>query len=212
MREPSGTGRLVLLAVVLLVVACQPVDELSTGPAAGGEAAEPDAWGSEDLGDLTTATGDIAREWDADARLVKVSVRLDDELAWEEASTTYVAPDADRLLVITASEEGTEDERPTLETLGFEALPPEAVDELARLPADVVPPDSAAERAADALDDCDYPDDPHQVLYANGAPGSWDGTSWVSEPEWTVAVTSEGGGVRLDLGGSVVEDPCFELP
>lgn len=202
-----------LLAVALLMVSCQPVDELSTGASADGEEpTEPEVWGTEDLGDLRLATGEMAREWDADAQLARVSVRLDDDLAWVEATTTYVAPDAARLLVLTASDEGVTEEQPTLETLGFEAPPADALAELPDLAADVVPPATAAEQAMDPLDDCDLPEDPRQVIYSNGAPGSWEGTSWSSEPAWTVSVATEGGGVRLDLDGSVPEDPCYELP
>lgn len=212
MRELSGRGLIVLLTVVALTAACQPVDELSTTSATDGEASEPVAWGTDDLGDLRSAAGEAARDWDGDARLVKVSVRLDSDLAWEEATTTYVAPDADRLLVLIASEDGLAEEEPTLETLGFESPPAAAVDELPELPQDVIPPATAAERAMDPLDECDVSDDPRQVLYSNGAPGSWDGSAWVSEPTWVVSVTSEDGGVRLGVDGAVAEDPCYEVP
>lgn len=212
MRVRTGRGLLVLLAFAAAVVGCQPVDELSRGAEPDGEPSETLAWGTDDLGDLRVAGREAAREWDGDARLVKVSVRLDDDLAWVEATTTYVAPDADRLLVVTASEEGITEEEPTLETLGLEAPPAEALAALPELPGDVVPPATAAERATDPLDDCGVGDDPRQVLYSNGVPGSWDGSSWVSEPAWAVSVTSDGGGVRLGLDGSVAEDPCYELP
>ena len=76
------------------------------------------------------------------------------------------------------------------------------MDELPDLPDDALEPAELAAAAAPALEQCDASGDVAAVIYANGAPESWDGQAWASAPVWRATVLTPTGGavVRPDDG------------
>ena len=206
---PSLLAVVAGLATALLLVACEPVEEAVTNdeaPEAAGDAVVRD-----DLEGILDTTDVPAQEWDEDARVVDLSVRLVDDTP-RAARVTYLAPDADRLLVIDVGEDGLEEEQPTFETLGFEPVPASAVGDVAPVPEGLVEPTEVADDAAEAIEECGL-DGIREVLYATGAPAAWDGSQWTSAPEWTVTVLDEdGAGVVLDAAGEPTAEPCITVP
>ena len=191
------------------LAACQPVDddvgfdEQSPAPA--------DADGSSsDLDRLLERTQAAADEWDADARLVELSLTLDED-GPSSGRATYVGPDAARLLVVDVSGDSVEEQQPTAETLGFEPVPGDALQEVPEPPDDLVEPGQWPESVDDALDECEV-DEPREVLYATGAPAAWDGSAWADEPRWRVTVLDdEGQGAVLDHDGAPRAEPCIDV-
>src|SRR5690606_2225019 len=116
---------------------------------------------------------------------------------WTSASTMYLAPDADRFLVVTAGE-GPGQQRPTLATLGIEAVSAHAVAEIPPFPELAQGPLALAEAAQDPLEACGADGKVTSVVYGTGAPASWDGERWTEPPRWTATVSSSGGAVVLD--------------
>lgn len=208
-RHALAAARWGLAAGAIALAACQPVDD-----DVGLESSSPTPGDADvaitDLDGLLEATEASAGEWDADARLVELSVGMDDG-SLTEGRATYVGPDADRLLVVEVTGSGIDEQQPTAETLGFEPVPRDALDEVPEPPGDLVEPGELPEEAADALDHCGV-DDPHEVLYATGAPAAWDGTAWADAPSWRVTVLDEEGeGVVLGHDGTPRPEPCIEV-
>lgn len=192
------------------LVACQPVDDEvdldQPSPTPDGDPAVSVT----DLDGLLQTTETAAGEWDADARLVELSVSLE-EGEPVSGRATYVAPDAARLLVVDVSEGSVDEQQPTAETLGFEPVPGDALGEVPTPPGDLVEPRDVPEAASDVLDACGV-DDAREVLYATGAPAAWDGSSWADSPEWRVTVLDdEGEGAVLDHDGTPRSEPCIDV-
>lgn len=215
--EQAGRGRrcALLLAVAVLLAACQPVDEVEPGAAESAAGERTDSSGADlDLTTVEAAAEAVATEWDRGARVVELSVRLDADGSSRQARVSYVAPEADRMLVVTVDGSGSSSQELTLETLGFAPLPREAVASIPALPAAVVEPPAAvrAVEEREALEACVDEGPPQEVLYATGAPGAWDGGGWAPAPVWSLAVLAPGGGVRVNVDGTVPDEPCLSVP
>lgn len=121
---------------------------------------------------------------------------------WERVRLTYVAADADRMLTIRAAEgEALRIQRPRLAGLSLPELPPEAIEVMRPLPADVLEPRDLAVAARMALADCGADGEPVlAVLYATGAPAGWDPTAgrWSPLPTWRATVVTTTVGVSVD--------------
>jgi hypothetical protein len=217
--NPRRVSRLpavaVLLVALLLLGACQPVDsELGTGVVeddvptgeAGPARGAPTAGSAlpDDLGALLAEHAGSAAQWQGGATPVEVVATLDGD-RWVAASITYLAPDADRFLLISTGPEGTNQQRPTLATLSLEPVPDVALADVPPLPELAQPPVVLVEDAAAALEGCDAGDDVAVVVYATGAPASWDGERWTEEPAWTAVLSTEDG------QGAVVDPVTGEL-
>lgn len=214
-----GRGaRVLAVAVVLggLAAACQPVD--SGVPAAGEETvvegtAPPEAaeQGSElagDLTDLLSSLESVAAEWQEDAAVAEILAAVEGEV-WRRATVTFLAPDADRMLVLQVDQAGTSQQRPTLETLELEPVSADGLADMPPLPDGALPPGALVERAGEALEECGI-GDVDSVLYSTGAPAAWDGTSWTEPPAWTATLAGgegDSGAADGDQGGAVAVDP-----
>lgn len=180
------------LAVCLLLAACQPVEEAvpraprTASAAAAAAAAEgatssptprlgaPDEGVPPTLPEALARTDRVAREWQAGPRLTQLRVVTGGAvLALVEA--TYVAPEADRFLVVTLTPDGDEQQRTTLDALGLVPVTEEALDEVPDLPAVVLDPFALlAACGSDAA----------ELLVLSGAPEAWDGETWEPAPRW----------------------------
>ena len=204
----------VLAAVAL--AACQPVDQPVVAPSQDAAPSDADLLGNPDeefptdLAELRAFGLQRAVLWQDDPRLSVVVVYLDGEgdgggdgggggggQAWERVRLTYVAPDADRILTVEAVPDGgARVERQTLSGLQLQPITAAGVAELPDLPDDALEPAALAAAAAPALEQCDAAGDVAAVIYANGAPESWDGQAWASAPVWrTTVLTPDGGAV-----------------
>lgn len=193
------SGPLVLLLVMLLA-GCQLVDSAEDLQPADPDPDAPDAdtlLGSPEedfpstLAGLQAYVEPEALTWQDAPRLVDVTVWLERQ-EWTQVRATYVAAEADRLLTVRATPERLRVERPLLEGLQLPELPPEALQALGPLPEDVLEPAALAAAAVPALRDCDAGDEPvRSVLYATGAPGSWDGERWTATPDWRATVVTD---------------------
>lgn len=214
------TALFAVVVVGLAPLACQPVDELEE---VGGPSTEAD--GVEEANrrgaPLRGEPGSVAEaidraqteaaQWQDGARLAEVFVDLADDGDFAAVRLTYLAPDAERLLAIRVDEDGTSQERPSLDTFGLAAMPGSALEELPPLPEGAREPSDLLAAAEDALAHCEAPN-PTQVLYATEAPQAWDPDSqvWTTELDWTVTVSDEdGAGVVLD---PVTAEPAGCLP
>lgn len=202
-----------LLAGSLLAVACQPVDtEVAEGepvdardtgapPAAAGTPGAPTSATAApaDLTALLEVQASTAAQWQAGARPVELVASLDDG-RWTGTTILYLAPDADRFLLVSADAGGAAQQRPTLATLGLEPVTGPGVEAVPPLPELVLDPVALAAAAAGALAACDAGGDVTSVAYTTGAPATWDGQAWVEPPVWTATVAA-------DDGAGVVVDP-----
>lgn len=208
MLTASGVARVIAAALpLLLLTACQPVDDglPSSDDSAEGAVGRPgpgapevDSRMPEDLPMLLAEHAGTAAQWQDGAIPVEIVAELEAG-GWVSATVVYLAPDADRFLVITVDGEGTDQQRPTLETLGVEPVPEPALAEVPPLPQRARSPEALAEGARPALEGCGTDDDPVTVLYMTGAPATWDGSTWTEPPAWTATVsTAEGAGAVVD--------------
>jgi hypothetical protein len=194
-----------------LLLACQPVDPDLAGPGAESPtaAAGPDVAGGAQVADDLTALlaehAGTAAQWQAGATPVEIVTQLEDG-RWRSAAITYLAPEADRFLLVRTGPDGTSQERPTLEALGIAAIPELALAQVPPLPELAQPPVALVARAEPALASCEIDGDVAVVLYATGAPAAWDGDRWTEEPRWTATLSGgEAGAVVVDpvTGGPV---------
>ncbi len=209
-----------VLALAAAVAACQPVDappprDDSTDDLPAPDAtAEPGAPATsrvpQSLDGLTSQLETVAQEWQADPVMAEIHVSLADT-TWTQALVTYVAADADRLLVVDVSADGMSQQRPTFSTLGLQPISAAGVEELPALPDAAQDPQELAAAAAPLLDECGYDSTVASVLYASGAPVAWDGERWTEEPAWTATVaTPDGDSVLLDpVSGALAREDCL---
>jgi hypothetical protein len=211
-------GPVVCVLLMALVVACQPAGEPALDPADGavGQSVEgEDAVGAPARGMPGTLAGLVergrvpAQEWQPDPRLVEVWVALDEEQRPARANLTYVAADADRLLVVRVDGDGVSLEQPTLRTLQLAEVSAAGLDAIPELPDGVLDPTALAEAAEPALDECDLSAPVRTVVYATGAPMSWDGQRWTAEPQWTANLLVEDGGTVVDPADGAGTGACF---
>ncbi len=213
----SRAGLCFAAVLVLLALGCQPVEPTDLGDddaPIGGEAAT-DPVGSPDqalpatLDELFTALHSTAAQWQNAPVVSEVLVNLDGDGAWREASVTYLAPDADRFLVVQLSAEGTSQEQPTLEGLELSAVPEPALAEVPD-PDGLLDPSALIDAAEPTLDECGVGAPPGTVLYASGAPAAWDGERWTEPPQWTATVSFEAtAAVDARSGEPTRADPCI---
>lgn len=204
------------VSALLLAAACQPVapdgEALGSATVSGeGEQTPVGAPASgvpDTLAALLERAGSSAAEWQAEARPVAVFAGLADGVV-QRAQVTYLAPDADRFMVITVSPDGASQERPTLGTLALEAVDAPGMEQVPALPEGALDPFPLVAAAADALAACGIGGDPDAVLYATGAPAAWDGQSWAEQPAWTATIRSgDEGAVQVDPTSGALQDGC----
>jgi hypothetical protein len=204
-------------SALVLAAACQPVapdgDEL--GPAAASGEGDQTPVGApasgvpDTLAALLESVGSSAAEWQVAARPVEVFAGLAGG-AVQRAQVTYLAPDADRFMVVTVSPDGTSQERPTLETLGLAPVDAPGMEQVPAPPEGTLDPFPLAAAAADALAACGLGGDPGAVLYATGAPAAWDGQTWTQQPAWTATIrVADEGAVQVDpTSGEALPGSC----
>lgn len=200
-----------LLAAALLLAsalsACSVAEE--TGPtqiqpsgaaAAGDQTAlgSPDTDWPRTLPALQAVALPEAQTWQEQPVLADATVWLDPEGSWERVRLTYVAGAADRMLTYRSRPDELRVERPLLSGLQLPELPTAAVEEIPALPADALEPADLAEASATALADCGADGPVRAVLYATGAPATWDGSRWTRTPSWQATVVTEEVGVTVD--------------
>lgn len=212
-----------VVAVTLLLAACQP----SGGPAADGTPPEsvattvdrrgaPSTGVPQNLTDLVARGDETAVTWQDEPTLAEIAVTLDTDGRWESARLLYLAAEADRYLSLQLSPDGLAEQRPLLEsTLQLQPVPAAGLEQVPPLPDGTLDPLPLAEAAADALAACGVEGAVVDVLYASGAPFSWDaGTqTWRAVPEWTATLTDDAGfGVAVDpvSGAPDDDDACLE--
>jgi hypothetical protein len=215
--RPAARVVTVLCAAIVLA-ACQPVDSPPPAirdPVATGSPVErlgrPVLGLADDLATLRAQTDPLAAQWQHGARLAELAVELDGP-SWQAATVTYVAPDADRILVLRATADGIVQQRVTLDTLELQPVPAAGVTAIPTLPPGTLEPAALVEAAGPALGDCGVAGRPDRVLYATGAPVAWDGARWSERPRWRATVMAGDGGAVVDptTGGPADGDPvCF---
>jgi hypothetical protein len=207
------------LTGLLAMGACQPVDRLdlddesapedtATGPGASGLPAT--------LDELVERGDALAREWQREPVLAELAVSLDGE-RWKRARLLYLAGDADRFLSLRLEPDRVSQERVTLETLGLEPVPREALAAVPDLPAGTLAPAELVEAAQPHLDGC-LEGPPSEVIYDTGAPATWEGEAWADPPVWSATLwhaSAEGGGGqgrRVDpTTGEPVDELCAQV-
>lgn len=206
------------LAVLAAAAGCQPV-ESEVPPAEDVPAGAIDGdGGTGTAGDTGTLPSDVptlladleqtAAEWQPETVIVEVAIALDGE-RWREASVTYLAPDADRMLLVQADAEGTRQQRPTLETLDLEPVAAAGLAEVPPLPAGLLEPRALVEGAGEALEECST-GEVRSVLYSSGAPAAWDGAAWTEPPAWAATLAGPDGGLVVDpVTADALPDGCL---
>lgn len=195
------------LGIAAVLAACQPVDDFDEAVDEDPAAGQVDRRGAPATGLPATLAATLTRtdveavRWQEGARIAEVAVEVDgDRLT--EVRVTYVAPDADRLLTVTLTDEGLREERPTLGAFDLESIPAEALGQLPPWPEGLQEPTALVEGSGQAFDACDVEGAPDAVLYASGAPLAWDPEAgdWGVPLGWTATVSTgdDGDGVVLD--------------
>jgi hypothetical protein len=219
---PAATFRQALVAALLAggLAACEPTDDRALNeppPDPPGEPApdvvgRPDGTGLSTLPELLAHSDQLAGEWQPAPVLAEILVRLADR-EWAGAHLLYLAAEADRFLAVRLTADGVAQERPTLATLGLEAIGEEGIAAIPPFPGDVIEPRDLADAAEDALRGCGF-GWAEAVLYATGAPAAWDGQAWAEPPGWTATVLAVDGAVTVDprTGDADPQRPCVALP
>lgn len=205
--------RAAAVLTALLVTACQPAGAPAPGPttlASEAGLGAPPAGMPQSLDALLERTEPAALEWQDDPRLAELTVDVAEDGRWIAARALYLAADADRSLSLRLSAGGLAQQRPTLATLGLEPVSGEGLEAVPPLPDDAAEPTALLAAAQPLMGDCGATPPATQVLYATGAPVSWDGTAWSVPPEWTATVLDgEASGVVLDPTGAPAAQPCL---
>ena len=158
------------------------------------------------LDELLATFESTATQWQSEPVVAEIVVELE-SAAWTNAAVTYLAPDADRFLLLRMTAEGMSQERPTLEAFDLLPVTAEGVEEIPS-PDGLLDPSTLVDAAADVLDDCGV-GEPTAVVYATGAPAAWDGERWTETPQWAATVTGEGAAILdPETGASSTGDPC----
>lgn len=191
------------LAVVVLV-ACQPVDDVGPDPRRTVEQVTqtpldaPVRGMPTSLAELVERAEPEARAWQDEPVLAEILVDVEAGGGWRRAQLTYVAANADRLLTVTVTADQVSDELTTLDALQLRPVSARAMRQVPALPVDVLQPAELVTRGREALRACGFRATPTGVLYATGAPAGWNGRRWAAPPEWTATVTSDRGAAQLD--------------
>lgn len=192
-------------AAALLLAGCQLVDRpLAEDDPTAEEAPSPQLGRPDDtfptsLAELLAFGRQEAATWQDDPRLTDLTVWLDERGEWVEVRVGYVAADAERLFTLRAVPNRMVQERPLLAGLELVPLTAAAVEELPPFPDDALAPTDLGLAAEDGLAQCDAAGGPvRAVVYATGAPGAWDGSTWTSVPAWRATVVTAAGGVVVD--------------
>ncbi|MDQ3973661.1 MAG: hypothetical protein M3276_04905 [Actinomycetota bacterium] len=209
-RRGRGLRSLAAATLLLAGMACQPVDppagDSSTAPdISGGRLGAPVGGMPVRLEELVQRGGQMAAQWQPDPVLVELWVALDERGSWTQAHLTYLAPDADRFLVVHISPSASRVERPTLATLGLRPVPAEGLAQVPPRPAGTREPADMARFGRRALAACGVGAPPRAVRYSTGAPAGWDGVRWADPPVWTATVTDE-------RDASAIVDPVTGAP
>ena len=209
-RHAPPVARCIVITLGLLLVACQPVDDEVDLDQQSPAPEEEDGAAGADFDRILSAADEAADEWDAAARLVEISVSVEDG-APVSGRVTFLGPDAARLLVVEVTGDTVEEQQPTAETLGFEPVPADALSEVPEPPEDLVEPDGLVDDLGGVLVGCGV-DEAREILYATGAPAGWDGSAWVDAPQWRVTVVGEdGAGAVLEPDGEPRSEPCIDV-
>ena len=206
---------LLVAAVAMLAIACQPSDDPRETVGQGEQAApeEPPvgvvAGGvPQTLGGLFDRVDEPAGEWQSGARPAEILTRMSEESVGS-ARVTFVSGGADRFLVVNLSDDGMSQDAPSLAGLELGILPSGAVDEIE--PADALADAPALiDAAAPALDECGFGDEVTSVLYTTGAPAAWTGDAWAEAPSWRGLLrVGDAGTVHVDpRSGELSDDGC----
>lgn len=207
------------LMLVVGLVACQPLDPAATqspddDPGATGPRLGAPATGvPDDLAALLERGAQAAGEWQADARVSEAALALTPDGRAASAQLTYLAPDADRMLVQEFSDAGATQTRVTLATLSLQSIAADALAALPPFPSDAQPVEALVAAAQPALAQCGGAA-PTRAVFRTGAPYAWDGERWTQELRWTVDVISthgEGAAITLDPVTAAPTAPCTTL-
>ena len=193
-------------AFAALAVACQPADDNPLDEPADAGVEVPDG-----LDELEGMAAEVVEDWDASAVLTEVQAELADDGEVEAGRLTYTGPGSATVLLVDVGPDAVTSSTATLETLGLEPVPAEA---LADVPAlDAPDPVEVAAEAGPALAECGH-GSPREVRYTSGAPEAWDGSRWRAELVWAVNVLGDGGGVVYGDPAAVGSDDatCVDIP
>ncbi len=209
--------RVAAALIMLLVAACQPAGAPSAAPSQGSPARDgrraPERGVPQTLDELVARVEPAALEWQDEPHLAEVSVALGADGSWTQARAVSLAAGADRLLTGGVTPDGLFQQRTTRSTLGLQPVSGDGRVELPARPDDVAEPRHLVAAAEAPVAACDA-GPVVQVLYATGAPVSWDGQAWSVAPEWTATLTdAQGAGATVDpAGDGPVADPCIAAP
>jgi hypothetical protein len=199
----SRRGPALVVAAALALAACQPVDDYGAGDretppsAAASPLGAPEQGMPGNLAELLERATAVAREWQDEPRVAEIRVSLGARGRWESAEVTYLAPSADRILTVTLSADGVARELSTLATLNLRPVSARGLALLPDLPPEAQEPSALARGARAALRRCGVGAAAEAVLYATGAPVSWNGRRWTAPPAWTATVVTARGGVQV---------------
>ena len=158
------------------------------------------------LDELRATFESTATQWQADPVVAEIVIELD-SAAWTNAAVTYLAPDADRFLLLRMTPDGMSQERPTLEAFDLLPVTAEGVEQIPS-PDALLDPSTLVDSAADVLDNCGV-GEPTTVIYATGAPAAWDGERWTETPQWAATVSGEGAAILdPETGVASTSNPC----
>lgn len=215
-RATSRLAGLCAAVVLLCAPACQfggPVGGApSAAPAAPPPLGSPEEEFPTTLAELRAFGRAQAVTWNDDPLLADATVWLSPSGRWERVRLSYVAAHADRLLTLLGDRESVRVQRPTLAGLGLLPLDETGAAALPPFPEDALEPVSLGEAAQPALADCGTPGTVRAVVYATGAPGSWDGQEWTLLPTWRATVVTPRGGVSVSPADGTAYAPltCVE--
>ncbi len=195
------------LVVWALLSGCQLADQpqrTDAGAQSSTDGAPPPALGSPEtdwpstLGGLQAFAEPEAFTWQDEPVLADLTVWLQPDGTWERVRLSYVAAEADRMLTYRSRPDQLRIERPRLAGLQLPELPDRAVAEMVPFPDAALEPVDLATAAAGPLAECGAEAPAQAVLYATGAPASWDGTTWTRIPSWRATVVTPEAGVVVD--------------
>ena len=195
---------LALLALTGLAAGCQLVDEPIPPPRTPTPSGLPPLGSPGEefpttIAELQAFTRPEAQVWQEEPVLTDVTVWLGPDGRWQQFRAGYVAAHADRLLTVRATPARLRVQRPLLAGLELLELGDEAVRDIAPFPGEALEPAALGRASRTALAACEVDGAPVEaVIYATGAPGSWDGEAWTVVPTWRATVVTADGGAVVD--------------